>query len=206
MSDWTIDELKKITRTRIRTLRASMTAEEHASKSEEICLRVIRDVVSIMKPGSTLFTFMPMPGEADVTGILEHCWSNGIPAAVPKVEPSTRDMTFHYINSYDDVQKGRYGIREPLPSTRLAEPLSAGLLLVPGLAFDAAGRRLGMGGGYYDRFMEKVKASGLLFPVAAPAYELQLVEKVPFEAHDLVVNMVITERKSYHFHNFSTPG
>jgi 5-formyltetrahydrofolate cyclo-ligase len=89
----------------------------------------------------------------------------------------------------DAIAPGYRGIPEPHADAPHASPHEVALALVPGVAFDAAGRRLGYGGGYYDRLLPLLPRTA---PRIAGAFDLQLVDVVPAAAHDLAVDMIVT--------------
>jgi 5-formyltetrahydrofolate cyclo-ligase len=104
-------------------------------------------------------------------------------------------FSLRYIEGYHQLIPGKWGIREPAPSTPQLTDLSRiGLILTPGLAFDRKGGRLGYGGGYYDAFISRFDKQGIPRPpLIAPAFHLQLVPEVPMEPHDFRVDRIITE-------------
>jgi 5-formyltetrahydrofolate cyclo-ligase len=92
-----------------------------------------------------------------------------------------------------DVRPGYRGIPEPQSHCTLVKAETIDWVLVPGVAFDMAGRRLGYGGGYYDRLLPTLRSDVARI---AGAYEMQLVERVPAAAHDLPVQELVTERRT----------
>jgi len=89
----------------------------------------------------------------------------------------------------DDMKKGAYGILEP-KTVRKADENNIDVILVPGLAFDRNGGRMGFGKGYYDRLLESSKAVKI-----GLCYDFQILEKIPTESHDVPMNFVITEKE-----------
>jgi 5-formyltetrahydrofolate cyclo-ligase len=87
------------------------------------------------------------------------------------------------------LQPSRLGIREPKPTAPVATLAEAGLVLIPGLGFDGAGRRLGFGGGFYDRLLAKPPRKTFLL---GHAHAFQLVSRLPDEPHDIKVKAVVT--------------
>jgi 5-formyltetrahydrofolate cyclo-ligase len=93
----------------------------------------------------------------------------------------------------EELVPARFGLLEPDPNRmRVASPNEADVIIVPGVAFDREGRRVGFGGGYYDRLLS---GNGAL--AVALSYEGQLVEKAPVDAHDVPVDVIVTERAIY---------
>ena len=112
--------------------------------------------------------------------------------AVPVSRPDF-SMEPALISSMGELQPGAMGILEPRNPTFL--PVGEiDLVLVPSVAFDASGNRIGYGKGYYDRFLPRVSRET---PVIGLAFEQQVVEKVPADAHDMPVSMVLSEKKLY---------
>jgi 5-formyltetrahydrofolate cyclo-ligase len=173
---------KKRLRERIGALRDAMTAQEHADASAAICERLWRlccgtkadESLLVAAPiaelprGFALAAYMPHRSEADIAPLIERCWRTGAPVALPKAEPRERQLRFYYARGVADLAVGAYGIREPLPTlpeATAAELAALDVLLVPGLAFDESLRRLGYGGGYYDRLLARLAA----LPATVPA-------------------------------------
>lgn len=149
-----------------------------------------------------LLAFLSMPGEVDTEPLVGAALAGGRRVAVPRIEGG--EISFVPLApDYLSWPRDRFGIPEPpagLASLDLAEiATSCGMILVPGLAFDPAGRRLGRGKGYYDRFLARLEAAEALLPgrPVAPrvglALELQVVAAVPAEEHDRRVDWLATE-------------
>lgn len=117
-----------------------------------------------------------------------------------------KEMRFVRILSLDELNHGRFRILEPKEKlrndpTRQCPFRSIDLILIPGVAFDRRGNRLGRGQGFYDRLLAEVRAETKAIGLA---YECQLVESVPSERHDRPVNMIISERQVYQCENLRT--
>jgi 5-formyltetrahydrofolate cyclo-ligase len=113
------------------------------------------------------------------------------------VLPLEKELQFHYITGYEDLQtQPPWGIKEPLVNTPSVEyNLQPGCILVPGVAFDLNRARLGYGGGYYDKFFSNLNKLNVNLFKLALALDLQIVQKVPCEQHDLPVDLIITETR-----------
>jgi 5-formyltetrahydrofolate cyclo-ligase len=185
--------------------RASLTPEERKDKQQRIHERMVkisseRLLGPLNRPNSqtpTIMTYMPFRSEPDVAPFMEWCWQQGIRILLPKVVVDTKTMDLHIVNSYEDLESGAYGIREPRSDGPVELDLSQiSMILVPGLAFDMDFGRLGYGGGFYDRFMQLFAARGLKRPLAvAAAFDTQLIPEVPSSWHDFRVDGLITESK-----------
>ena len=94
------------------------------------------------------------------------------------------------IKRYDDLAKGKYGILESRKGEELGDLRQLDVVIVPGIAFDMSGNRIGFGIGYYDRLLKKTSAVKI-----ALAHDFQVVDKIPAEAHDVPVDVIITEKR-----------
>lgn len=193
-----MQERKKRLRKEILARRETLLPEEREEKSGRICRRLIKDLKHMkeeLKQG-VLFTFVPFGDEVGILPVLKWCWSNGISVAVPKSIPETRELHLYLVDAMEDLQPGIWGILEPKTNLPLLEDLSRiSCVLVPGVAFDPQLRRLGYGGGYYDRFFHKLDGLGLDPAKWAPLFEVQLVAEVPSASFDRKVDRLITEER-----------
>ncbi len=137
---------------------------------------------------AAVLLFAPMPLELDVWPLAELALALGKRVGLPRYDRRTRQYVVGRVADLScDVQPGWYGIREPVAS---AGPLALNpldLILVPGVAFDRHGRRLGRGKGFYDRLL-----SGLPGIKCGIAFDEQMVEAVPVAPHDILVNRILT--------------
>ena len=141
--------------------------------------------------------YMDFKNEVMTGDFIRECLALGKRVALPLVEKGLDGRKI--ISAYEikdeqrDVTPGAYGILEPNPAvTKPVKPTDIDLVIVPGVAFDEAKCRIGYGAGYYDRFLLKVRQDCIK---TAPAFELQLVDKVPREEHDIPVDIIITEKR-----------
>lgn len=112
------------------------------------------------------------------------------------MSPVPPRLRFHEVDPGDEtaLAPGPYGLREPVPSALEIAVENIDVMLLPGLAFDRAGRRLGYGGGYYDEAAGKLRAAGRGFLVGV-AYDFQLVDRCPAGEADVGVDCVVTDRQ-----------
>ncbi|MDD9266638.1 5-formyltetrahydrofolate cyclo-ligase [Paenibacillus sp. GCM10023248] len=186
-------------------IRSSITPEEREEKQLRIHERMTKLCTERLLGArheeasvpSTIMTYMPFRSEPDVAPLMEWCWQQGIRVLVPKVVADTKTMNLHIIHTYDDLESGAWGIREPRSDVPVEDDLSTiSMIVVPGLAFDMDFGRLGYGGGFYDRFMQLFAARGLKRPFAvAAAFDKQLIPAVPSSWHDFRVDGIVTESK-----------
>jgi 5-formyltetrahydrofolate cyclo-ligase len=155
-----------------------------AVESMELCERLKAQMPS----AHTILFFAPLPDEPDVWPLLEESLADGKIIALPFFDLDKKGYSARRVNNpAQEVVAGKFGVREPV-STCAEIPLEQfDLILVPGMAFDLRGNRLGRGRGFYDRLLEKV--SGIKCGVA---YDFQLLEVIPTEPHDAKVDFILT--------------
>lgn len=128
--------------------------------------------------------------EADPRALMLALAARGHPLALPRVVARHTPLRFHLWNESDAMRVGSFGVTEPEVG---AETITPSVLLVPLLAFDAEGYRLGYGGGYYDRTLEVLRARGPIRAIGI-AYSGQEIAAVPHEAHDQRLDDILTEK------------
>ncbi|MBQ3028111.1 MAG: 5-formyltetrahydrofolate cyclo-ligase [Lachnospiraceae bacterium] len=176
---------------------------ENRIEADEARNKLIRSWENYQNAELLLF-YVSYRSEADTRQLMKEAQEAGRNVAVPKVVGT--DMVFYRITEFSQLIEGYKGILEPdIEKAELLigvtdEQMSKNdlakhtLLFVPGCAFDEKGGRMGYGGGFYDRFMEKYPD---VLKVAL-AYEEQLMEEVPREAHDKPVDVIVTEKRRLH--------
>lgn len=169
----------------IRAKKRAMTPDAIATASENLARQLYRHPA--YQAASAIFGYLSYNQEVRTLPILRQAQLDGKRVAVPKVIGDT--MIFVWLDDLDDIAPGYQGIPEPLDDTPADCPDA--LVLMPGLAFDRAGHRLGYGGGFYDKFLAREPNH----PTLALCYAFQLVDQVETEAHDLPVNYVLVEQK-----------
>lgn len=181
-------EMKKDLRKRIRECRERISREEKERWDVSLYEQLITLLNEADFPISSVYLYLDFRGEAGTGRILEALWAKNIPVALPRVEGE--EIFFYTVQGWTDVCPGYMGIEEPSAGCCPAEDKYA-LVLVPGVAFDREGRRLGYGGGYYDRFFVREPEH----PRWGLAYAFQMVEKLPAEEWDQRVEQVILPGK-----------
>ena len=173
---------KKELRRSIRERKRAMTSEEIVSRSQMLGLLFRQS--EAYKNAKTIYGYLPYNQEVRTTFMLEQALKDGKRVAVPKVYGD--EMKFLYIEDLSLVEKGYAGIPEPIADGPVADDTTA-LVLMPGLAFDREGHRIGYGGGFYDKFL----ADEPEHPTLALCYEFQMLEQLETEAHDIPVDVVL---------------
>lgn len=136
-----------------------------------------------------IVVYVELAGELPLGEVVERARSDGKSVLWPRLRPDG-GLDFAPCERIEELVAGRYGVREPPRATPAVTPGPDVLLLVPGLAFDEAGGRLGRGGGAWDRALGETRGA-IAFGVG---YEFQVVSAVPREAHDRSVDTLLTER------------
>jgi 5-formyltetrahydrofolate cyclo-ligase len=142
-------------------------------------------------PGATVAAYMRTEAEADPAPIVDELRRRGHVIAMPSVEGKGA-LVFRLFDDETRFVAGSYGIPMPSKSARSLDP---DLLIVPLIAFDRSGHRLGYGAGYYDRTLEKLKKIKPILTVGL-AYAVQEVDSIPHEAHDQPLDWIVTEKEA----------
>jgi 5-formyltetrahydrofolate cyclo-ligase len=175
---------KQILRTQCRALRDALTAEVVATANARICEHLA--AWPIFQAAQSIAAYMAFGNEISLMPLMKRFNSKrwAIPRSLVKPEPR---LIFH---PYDPARlvRHRVGMLEPDASLPVVKPHELDLVFVPGVAFDREGRRLGYGGGFYDRFLPKVAAS-----TVGIVYAALIVEQVPHNAFDQSVDFLACE-------------
>lgn len=153
--------------------------------------------------------YMSIRGEIDTLPILEKALNDGKTLALPRTISNAKQgqMVFCQVPdiSSNSLATGRFGVSEPMESCPIitSASLSHALILLPGLAFDSTGYRIGYGGGYYDRYISNLILQNIPFTTIALAFSLFVADALPHEPHDQPAHIIVTERRVYHPHGQS---
>jgi 5-formyltetrahydrofolate cyclo-ligase len=173
---------KQALRKEIREKKRAMTEEQIVAASRRLGELFLNS--QAYKQAETIYGYLPYNQEVRTVPMLQQAIRDGKKVAVPRV--CGDDMVFFYMTDFDRVEKSDYGIPEPLGDEPVADDPTA-LVLMPGLAFDKEGHRIGYGGGFYDRFL----AAEPDHPTLALCYDFQMLPKVETEEFDIPVDFVI---------------
>ena len=169
-------------RKQIREKKRAMTPEEIEAASQKLCQLFLAS--ELYRRAKTVYGYLPYNQEVRTVPMLEQALADGKRVAVPKVYGD--EMKFIYLTDLRQVETGYAGIPEPVEDGPVADDPTA-LVLMPGLAFDNEGHRIGYGGGFYDRFL----AAEPTHPTLALCYEFQMVQQLPVEEFDIPVDVVL---------------
>ncbi|WII36867.1 5-formyltetrahydrofolate cyclo-ligase [Paenibacillus thiaminolyticus] len=205
----TAAEDKRMLRLQYKARRKAVSQQEREASSEAVCRRAYPFMKALRERHARplhLCAYFPFGNELDITALLLDCRQHGDAVYLPRTEASSRTMTLHPWTEDTVFTSGTFGLQEPGPDAERLDRehwdrLDA--ILVPGIAYDRQGGRLGLGAGYYDRFwhayLEVLDRAPHGRRRANPAvrvaciYSWQLAERVPMEAHDIAVEWLITE-------------
>lgn len=160
------------------------------AKAEELLQRRFLDHEGLLPSSAVVAGYWPMRGEIDVRPLLDGLAARGHITALPVVAAPATPLMFRRWKPGDPLAEGAYKTQHPVDSAPEVRPHC---LLVPLLAFDRRGYRLGYGGGFYDRTIAGLRAGGGVVTVGI-AYAGQEVDRVPDEPHDEPLDWVVTER------------
>lgn len=188
------DELNKAKaeiRARMRALLTAMDEKQRHAASASACTKLTS--LEAFEHASVVMLYMPMTNEIDVIPAAVKCFRLGKTVCVPKVDWDRGEIDPVEVTSLDDhvLDCDEHGVRSP----KICQPILPSiidLVVVPGLAYDAQGNRLGRGGGYYDRFLKRLRASAV---TAGLVFDQQIVPRIPTKKHDVAVDIVVTDRR-----------
>lgn len=174
-------------------MRARLAALSYAAvraksaKIEEQCF-LLPDFVA----SDWVFAYISLGHEIATRGLIKRLLAMGKHVCVPKFDEPTQQYVASELRDFDkELVKGKFGIMEPdSEAARRVDPGQLDALLVPGLAFDEMGNRLGRGRGFFDRILRETRGGKL-----ALAYDFQLVGKIPVEKHDVRMDFIVTETR-----------
>ena len=181
---------KKEIRALIRAQKAGLTAEYVEEYSARVTERFVAQ--SFYRDAQALYAYLSFNQEIRTEYLIRQAWADGKRVAVPRVL-GKGVMEFYYIDSFEGFVTSAFGVPEPPEDPdRLADEKEV-LLLMPGLAFDRAHGRVGYGGGFYDRYLERYQAKGTRFFKPALAYDFQILDHIPVNEHDIRVDAILTD-------------
>ena len=159
--------------------------------------RVDRNIIDSLKSlreyknAKTIYIYVSKANEIDTFELIENALNNGKKVAVPKCIDKT-EMAFYYIDSLSQLEVGNFGVLEPSDNLIVANDTENAFMIVPCMAADIFGYRVGYGKGFYDRYLQKNQ-----MPTAALCYKNQLYFKILHGRFDYKCNYIITEDKIF---------
>lgn len=142
-----------------------------------------------------VFLYYPVRNEVDVRELIEYSLYLDKKVLIPKVKENST-MDFYEINSFKDLEEGYKGIKEPTVTEvpYMENDSEKTFMVAPGVAFDKHLSRIGMGKGFYDKYLQQHKIK----KVCGVAYEFQMIDTIPNELHDAKMDLVITQNNIYY--------
>jgi 5-formyltetrahydrofolate cyclo-ligase len=189
----TIERLKHEARERSRSTRRGLDATtcERASDALAARLTSLADLTDFAH-AHTLLAYAALAEEIDPAPAVARLRERGLAVAFPRIE-APGVLGLHLVADASELEPARYGLREPRPDAPRVAFADVDLVLVPGVAFDERGFRLGYGGGYYDRLLPQLRNDCLRIGLA---YDEQVVELLPTEEHDVEMDLVVTPTRT----------
>jgi len=184
-----ITQEKKLLRQQLSAVRNQLPPSVGLEQSEQACQHLI-ELTKALHIRSVL-VYIPFRRELDTWPYIEWCWQQHIHVLAPRCDVATHAMILYPLYNKDQLRSGAYGIMEPdilklKPTDEIPEAV-----IVPGLAFNSKGQRLGYGGGYYDRLYERLGERTTWIGIA---HEQQLVEEIPVDHYDIILNFVVSNK------------
>jgi 5-formyltetrahydrofolate cyclo-ligase len=181
---------KKEVRRSVLKERAKLSPELHEAYSTRIMELVAS--TTYYKKARTIMCFVNFGSEMDTSLIINRALKDGKRVAVPIAVHETKELIPSVITTMDELEPGYFNILTPKEEfIRPIEPDEIDVVLVPGVAFDHHGYRVGYGGGFYDRFLPRLKRDAKRIAIG---FSLQILDQVPRESFDLPVEMIISEK------------
>ena len=178
---------KRELRSRMRSVRAVLPASARDERSRAAAERVVE--LAEFVGAQTIVGFSAIQKEIDPAALLSGARASGKRVGLPRVEEDL--LVLHEFRDVSELEEGSFGVLEPLASAPVIAPSEVDLVIVPGLAFDVRGHRLGYGRAFYDRLlphMTKAFRLGL-------AYDFQVVMELPDDEHDIPMHAVATDQR-----------
>lgn len=185
---------KQALRQHYKNIRRQLSAEQVTSCSTIVAKRLFSS--SFWNESKTVMLYLSFQNEVDTRAIYEQGWQEGKTMLLPICAPSGGLMEMSVLTSFDQLIPNRYGIDElPKPLQQITDPSVIDLCIIPGIAFDHTGGRIGFGAGYYDRYLPRVPDKARRI---ALAYECQMhPEPLPIDIYDLPMQDILTEKQWY---------
>ena len=183
-----VKESKNYLRKKYKKIRKNMSLKQKQLMDD----RILRKLIILDKyiKSKTIFIYVSKDTEVSTYEIMKAAWKMKKRVAVPKCDTLNKSMDFYYINSIDELERGHFGLYEPIEAkSNIVDDLTEGLCVVPGVSFDGSGYRLGYGHGYYDRFLPRFKGY-----IVGICYSNCISFKLPRGVYDQPVDILLTDR------------
>ncbi len=179
---------KAATRATMRARRDAIPEAERAAAADAIAVSVDAELLAALPAGAIVALYDAIGSEVSTRALADRAIARGLVTAYPRVVPGMRRLALHRATAAD-LRPGTWRIPEPDASAPDVDPGALAMIVVPALAFDPRGARLGWGKGHYDATLGAATCTRV-----GLAFEAQLVDRLPVDDHDLFVDVVATER------------
>lgn len=190
MSD-AVDAAKNKIREDIKKQRSTLSGTLVTELSREISDKLFH--MDFYNNASTIFLYLSLLREVQTEFIIKNCFENAKNVFVPHFSGKDNEMRVVRLTSTSKIEIGPFGIRMPENSIEIEDFQDIDLILVPGLAFDVCGNRIGFGKGYYDNFLSKISNKKVK---AGLCFDFQLFKKIPATTKDIPLDYILTERQT----------
>ncbi len=186
-----LTDRKNAIRAQMRAQLSSLSDAARAECSASACARLMQCEAFVR--ATTVMLYMPMRSEIDVVSVALEAFRLGKQVCVPRVETGRKAMHAVATTSFDDesMRPDELGVRVPTSGVQIPHE-SIDLVVVPGVAFDTRGYRLGRGGGYYDRYLARLPRQTATIGVC---FDCQFVDRIPTEPTDIAVQVIVSDRR-----------
>lgn len=178
-------EAKKDIRKKVFEARKNTSDQQILDWSADICNQVTNH--PLYQSADKIYIYVDYNREVKTDGIIKKAWADGKQVAVPKVNGKLMD--FYELTDFSQLEEGYFHIPEPATGTIVN--WEDALMIMPGVAFDTEHHRVGYGGGFYDRHLEKHTGHSTM----AICFEFQVLENLPYEATDIKPSVIVTEKR-----------
>ncbi len=185
MNDLQIE--KKAIRTNVLNARDAMPPDQRARESMKMCEAIITSTPYLR--AKSVLAYASFGSEFDTSFLLGHALTDKKILIMPRVDKEMQQLQLHRVHHMDELVAGQWGIREPQIDAEIVMPNMIDFILVPGVAFDRAGFRIGYGKGFYDKLLLAVNPASTRL---SAAFDGQIIDAVPNEVHDQRVDIIIT--------------
>lgn len=177
--------MKNAIRNQMREQRQSLSPALHAEKSAQIRRRL--EELPAYQSAEKILIYVSVKDEVETQQLIKDTLAEGRSLYVPKIQEGS--LVICPLSTWKDLQPGTFGILEPCEIATPAKPEEMDLIIVPGLAFDSRGHRIGYGKGHYDKLLKSTRG----YKVGL-AFDEQVLETVPDETHDVPLDLIITDK------------
>lgn len=179
--------MKNQIRKEMKIKRRVMEKLDVAQKSQKAAALFLNS--EIYKSAQTIMLYMPLGNETDTSEIIKTAFGDGKRLVLPVTEEVSGKITPYVFDEATELMKGGFSVDEPQNAV-LAEKTEIDAVIVPGIAFDKRGTRIGFGKGCYDMFLKDMRTVKIGF-----CYDFQICEQIPSDMHDIKMDFIITENE-----------